>query len=85
MPEEGLVGLGTLPEAGTIPQRQVGVDQVVQMIIQGATISELVGMGVPEVVIEQAMMKITQMTQPAPEESGLAGAYLGDSNNEQLI
>ncbi len=71
MPEElGVAAAGQpQPEGAT-------VEQVVQALQDGAQPGQLLQMGVPQELIEQAMMLLQQAQQPqAPvqEASGLAG------------
>lgn len=50
---------------------QMTVGQVVSMLTQGVSPEELVAQGVPEELVQQAMMVI--MRQQQPEQVGLAG------------
>lgn len=60
----GLAGMG---------MEQITVEQVVEMLKQGMTPEELVSAGVPQELVERAMMAIQQ--EMAPQE-GLAGMGL---------
>ena len=54
---------------------QVSMQQVVQMLMQGAEPEELVQMGIPEEMVTQAiqaLMQQMQAQQPAQQEGGLA-------------
>ena len=54
---------------------QVSIQQVVQMLMQGAAPEELVQMGIPEEMVTQAiqtLMQQMQAQQPAQQEGGLA-------------
>ena len=54
---------------------QVSIQQVVQMLMQGAEPEELVQMGIPEEMVTQAiqaLMQQMQAQQPAQQEGGLA-------------
>ena len=57
-------------------QPEVTVGQVVNMLIQGMSPEEIVAQGVPEEIVQQAMMVIMKQTQPQPEESGLAAQQI---------
>lgn len=65
MEEQGLAAMGGV-------QPQLTLKQVVEALMAGTSPDELMAMGVPEALIQQAMMQITQQTQPAPQEAGLA-------------
>ena len=65
MEEQGLAAMGGA-------QPQITLKQVVEALMAGTSPDELMAMGVPEALIQQAMMQITQQTQPAPQEAGLA-------------
>lgn len=67
MQQEGLAASGTMQGGG-----QMTVDQVVQAIMQGANPDELLQMGVPQQVIDEAMKILMAQTQP-PAQEGLAG------------
>jgi len=62
-------------------QGQITVEQVIQMLMQGAAPEELAAQGVPMELIEQAMMAIQQEMQAQgqmpPEQEGLAGMQGG--------
>lgn len=72
----GLAAMGQqqAPQGGGIT-----VEQVMQALMSGATVEELVAQGVDPAMIEQAIAMLeqqaTQQQQPAPE--GLAGMQLG--------
>ena len=54
---------------------QIRVQQIVQMLMQGAEPEELVQMGIPEEMVTQAiqaLMRQMQAQQPAQQEGGLA-------------
>lgn len=60
-----------------VPQRQpqpsqMTVQQVIDAIMQGANPEDLLKMGVPQELIDQAMMILMEQTQP-PMQEGLAG------------
>lgn len=65
--EQGLAASGMGQGGG-----QMTVDQVVQAIMQGANPDELLQMGVPQQVIDEAMKILMAQTQP-PAQEGLAG------------
>ena len=65
---EGLAAIG----AQVSKQEEMTVDQVVALLKQGVQPEELVQMGVPPAVIEQAVQVLTQTVTAVPNE-GLAG------------
>ena len=65
---EGLAAIG----AQVSKQEEMTVDQVVALLQQGVQPEELVQMGVPPAVIEQAVQVLTQTVTAVPNE-GLAG------------
>ena len=68
MNEQGLAQSVSAPS-------QISVQQIVQMLMQGAEPEELVQMGIPEEVVTQAiqaLMQQMQAQQPAQQEGGLA-------------
>ena len=68
MNEQGLAQAMSAPS-------QVSVQQIVQMLMQGAEPEELVQMGIPEEMVTQAiqaLMQQMQAQQPAQQEGGLA-------------
>lgn len=66
--EEQMNGLAAM--GGVQPQ--ITLEQVVEALMAGTSPDELMAMGVPEALIQEAMMQITKQTQPAPQEAGLA-------------
>lgn len=68
MNEQGLAQSVSAPS-------QISVQQIVQMLMQGAEPEELVQMGIPEEMVTQAiqtLMQQMQAQQPAQQEGGLA-------------
>lgn len=68
MNEQGLAQSVSAPS-------QISVQQIVQMLMQGAEPEELVQMGIPEEMVTQAiqtLMQQMQAQQPARQEGGLA-------------
>ena len=68
---QGMAAMGVpqgQPQAGA----PTTVQQVVDAIIQGANPEDLLAMGVPQSLIDQAMMILMEQTQP-PMQEGLAG------------
>ena len=68
MNEQGLAQSVSAPS-------QINVQQIVQMLMQGAEPEELVQMGIPEEMVTQAiqtLMQQMQAQQPAQQEGGLA-------------
>ena len=65
--EQQAVGQGQAPQ-GQMPT----VGQVVQMLMEGATPEELIGMGLPQELVEAAMQEIMAQQQVPQEEAGLA-------------
>ena len=71
---EELQGMAAMGVPQGQPQRGVPttVQQVVDAIMQGANPEDLLAMGVPQSLIDQAMMILMEQTQP-PMQEGLAG------------
>lgn len=68
MNEQGLAQSVSAPS-------QISVQQIVQMLMQGAEPEKLVQMGIPEEMVTQAiqiLMQQMQAQQPAQQEGGLA-------------
>ena len=68
--EEGLAA-----QAGQDQQQAQMVQQVMEMLVQGATPEELVRQGVPASMIEMAVKLLREQQQqmaPAPQDPGLA-------------
>jgi len=85
MDENGLAGayaqeqgIGMAPSTGT---PQIAVQDLVNMLKQGITPEELLQQGVPEAMINQALMMLQQEMQQgqiqpqAPQGGGLADMY----------
>jgi len=85
MDENGLAGayaqeqgMGMAPSTGT---PQIAVQDLVNMLKQGITPEELMQQGVPEAMINQALMMLQQEMQQgqiqpqAPQGGGLADMY----------
>ena len=85
MDENGLAGayaqeqgIGMAPSTGT---PQIAVQDLVNMLKQGITPEELLQQGVPEAMINQALMMLQQEIQQgqiqpqAPQGGGLADMY----------
>ena len=85
MDENGLAGayaqeqgMGMAPSTGT---PQIAVQDLVNMLKQGITPEELLQQGVPEAMINQALMMLQQEMQQgqiqpqAPQGGGLADMY----------
>jgi hypothetical protein len=68
------------------PQQGMGqptIEQVMQMLAQGASPEELVQMGVPPEMVQaaiEALMGQGQQQQMAPEQEGLAGMHVQTQN-----
>ena len=73
----GLAQQAVQPQQGMSAPSQVTLSQVVQMLMEGATPSELVQAGVDPRMVERAVMEIQAQQQPQPSEAGLAGMYMG--------
>jgi len=74
---EGMAAIGVpqgQPTAGTMT-----LDQVIDALMQGVKPEELIAAGVPQALIEQAMMELNAATQAAPAEAGLAGMQVPQS------
>ena len=74
MEPQGLAAMGEMPMANS----GISVEQVMQMIMQGVSPEELVAAGVPQELIDRAMMKLMSQMQPSNEEAGLAGMYMNE-------
>jgi len=72
-----MAGLSDLNNAGTVNPNMV--NEVKQMLMQGANPEELLQRGIPQAVIEQAMMELQAEMQQS-QGQGLAGL---DSRNVQ--
>ena len=68
---QGMAAMG-VPQGQPQQAMQMTVQQVVDAIIQGANPEDLLKMGVPQELIDQAMMILMEQTQPQGQE-GLAG------------
>ena len=64
MNEQGLAAMSATPAS------QVTVEQVIQMLMQGANPEELVAQGIPTETIQQAMQMLINQNQP--QQGGLA-------------
>ena len=69
---QGMAAMG----AQGIPNSQMTVKDVIAALMQGIQPEDLVKMGVPEQMIQQAMMQLEQQTQPQDPNAGLAGMQL---------
>ena len=70
MEEQGLAA-----QAGQDQQQAQMVQQVMEMLLQGAKPEELIAQGVPASVIEMAIKMLREQQQaqaPAPQDPGLA-------------
>ena len=70
MEEQGLAA-----QAGQDQQQTQMVQQVMEMLLQGAKPEELIAQGVPASVIEMAIKMLREQQQqmaPAPQDPGLA-------------
>ena len=67
---EGMAAMGVQQGAAG---SQFTLEQVIDALVNGAKPEELIAMGVPQQLVQQAMMEISAATQSAPAESGLAG------------
>lgn len=67
---QGMAAMGMPRGQGNGAQMTVG--QVVQAIMSGVDPEELLAQGVPQALIDQAMMQIMSESQP-PMQEGLAG------------
>ena len=68
---QGMAAMG-VPQGQPQQATQMTVQQVVDAIMQGANPEDLLKMGVPQALIDQAMMILMEQTQPQGQE-GLAG------------
>ena len=73
---QGLAGMSAGQSQGTGEQMPT-VEQVIDMLMQGASPEELVEMGIPEELIMQAMQMLQSQPEQAPQ--GLAGAVAGQA------
>lgn len=58
------------------------LDQVVQMIVAGATEAELLQMGIPQEIIAAAIAQVSQQQAMPQKGMGLAGGYYGMQEKE---
>ena len=75
---EGMMGTG-LAATGMNEQKDEMLQQVVQLLMQGASPAELLQMGVPQSVIDEAMAVISAQSGSVNgpvQNSGLAGSML---------
>ena len=65
---EGMAAMG-------VPQGQpsMTLEEVIGLLMEGIKPEELIAAGVPQALVEQAMMELNAATQAAPAEAGLAG------------
>jgi len=70
-------GLAMMAGGGRQPQGQgIGMEEVIQMLMQGTQPEELIQMGIPEELVIQAIQILKQQIQgqrEAPVQDGLAG------------
>lgn len=75
---QGLAGMSAGQSQGQMPQgpdqQLPTVEEVIDMLLQGAKPEELIQMGIPEELIMQAMQMLQQQSAP---EQGLASAVAG--------
>ena len=75
---QGLAGMSAGQPQGQMPQgpgqQMSTVEEVIDMLLQGAKPEELVQMGIPEELIMQAMQMLQKQSAP---EQGLASAVAG--------
>lgn len=72
---EGMAAMG-VPQGG---QPSMSLEEVIDALMQGAKPEELMAAGVPQELIEQAMMELSKVMQAAPAEAGLAGMQVPQS------
>jgi len=72
---EGMAAMG-VPQVG---QPSMTLDEVIDALMEGVKPEELIAAGVPQALIEQAMMELNAATQAAPAEAGLAGMQVPQS------
>ena len=75
---QGLAGMSAGQPQGQMPQghgqQMPTVEEVIDMLLQGASPEELVQMGIPEELIMQAMQMLQKQSAP---DQGLASAIAG--------
>ena len=75
---QGLAGMSAGQPQGQMPQghgqQMPTVEEVIDMLLQGAKPEELVQMGIPEELIMQAMQMLQKQSAP---DQGLASAIAG--------
>ena len=76
--EQGLAASGIGQGGG-----QMTIDQVIQAIMQGANPEDLLQMGVPQQLIDEAMKILMAQTQP-PAQEGLAGMQVPQNDGQQI-
>lgn len=79
---QGMAAMG-VPQ-GQPQTAQMTVQQVVDAIMQGANPEELLAMGVPQALIDQAMMILMEQTPPQGQE-GLAGMQVTQNDKPMRI
>ena len=65
---QGMAAMGVSQGGGA----QMTIQQVIEAIMNGVSPEELMASGVPQAMIDQAMMQIMSQSQP-PMQEGLAG------------
>ena len=74
---EGMAAMG-VPQ-GPSTAGTMTLDQVIDLLMEGMKPEELIAAGVPQALVEQAMMELNAATQAAPAEAGLAGMQVPQS------
>ena len=75
--------LGLAQMVGNRPTGQYGLEEIVEMLMQGVDPKELIEMGIPEELVVQAIQELTaqmQAQQPANQEGGLAAMSVQPQN-----
>lgn len=77
MDEQGLSQMGgMMGDQGMMGgNAEITLKQVIEALAKGATPEDLLKMGVPQQLIEQAMAEITNGTQTPDANAGLANMY----------
>ena len=81
---QGMAAMGVPQGQPQVGASQMTVRQVIEAIMNGVDPEELAQMGVPQAVIDQAMMKIMEQTQP-PAQEGLAGMQVTQNDRPMRI
>lgn len=77
---QGMAAMGVSQGGGA----QMTMQQVIEAIMSGVPPEELMAAGVPQAMIDQAMMQIMSQSQP-PMQEGLAGMQVTQNDKQMRI